>query len=514
MIGTNNRLLINIFSNIISFIVMMMINFLLTPYIVSNVGSEAYGFVGLANNFVNYAELITLSFNSLAIRFITLEIYKNELYEANRYFSSIVITNIIISVLLSCISVYFILNLEYIIDIPHHIVKDIKLLWYFVFFNFIINLIGSTYSVSTFATNRIDLNSLTNIKSNILKVFILTVSFLLFEPYVWYVGLSALLCSFFVLIMNIKYKKKLLPFLKLDFKCFEIFKVKELFLSGIWSVVTKLGQILSDGLDLLITNLFINSSSMGSLALAKTVPMAIASLLSTINSVFSPNITIYYANEDKSNLVKEVSRSMRISGIFTSICISILIILGYNFYRLWVPNENAYLIQILSILTIFGMLFSGNVGALFNIFTVVNKLRLNSFIILINGLINSFLVFVIIKNTDLGVFAVAAISSITSLVRNLTYTPIYAAKCLDLKWTTFYPPIIRYIICTALNISICFIFCYHLDKSTWIGLIFNGFICLVLGFMIGYITMLNKEEKIYFKNKFIKKIKNQKDLIK
>lgn len=508
MVDRNNRLFINIFSNIISFIITMGINFLLTPYIVNNVGSEAYGFVGLANNFVNYAQLVTLSFNSLAIRFITLEIHKEEIYEANKYFSSIVITNIIISMLLSYITLIVVGNLERIIEVPYYILKDIKLLWFFVFVNFIINLISSTYSISTFATNRIDLNSLKSIQSNILRVFTLIVSFSLFQPHVWYVGLSALICSFFIFVTNIKYKKKLLPFLKLDLKYFEISKVKELFLSGVWSVITKLGQILSDGLDLLITNLFIDSSSMGSLALAKTVPMAIASLLSNINSVFSPNITIYYAGKDKSNLVKEVSRSMRISGIFTSICISILIILGYNFYRLWVPNENAYLIQILSILTIFGMVFSGNVGALFNIFTVVNKLKLNSFIILINGLINSFLVFIIIKNTDLGVFAVAAISSMTSLVRNLTYTPIYAAKCLDLKWTTFYPPIIRYIICTVLNIFICFIFCYYLDKSTWVGLIFNGFICLLLGFMVACITMLNKEEKIYFKNKFIKVLKN------
>lgn len=506
-----NRTVINITANVISFLVVVGINFFLTPYIVNNVGSEAYGFVGLANNIISYAELITLAFNSLAIRFITLSICEGNIRRANKYFNSIIMTNIFISGILLIFSVFIIKNMDNIVEIPPNILKDVKLLWFFLFLNFFVNLLGSTYNVSTFATNRIDLNSLRIIQSNILKVLILVTSFCLFEPHVWYIGLSAFICSLFLFITNIKYKYQLLPFLKINLKYFEISKVRELFFSGIWSVVTKLGQILSDGLDLLIANLFIDSSAMGSLALAKTVPIAIVSLLSNINNVFSPNITIYYANKDKSNLVEEISRSMRISGIFTSLCVSILIILGYNFYRLWVPNENTYLIQILSILTIFGMLFSGNVSALFNVFTVVNKLKLNSFVILINGLINSFLVFIIIKNTNLGIFAVAAISSITSLVKNLTYTPIYAAKCLDLKWSTFYPPIIRYIICTILNICICFICCYYLDKDNWSELILNGFLCLAIGFTIGYITMLNRDEKVYFKNKFIKvlqKLKN------
>ena len=34
-----------------------LINFLLTPYITDNIGIEAYGFVSLAKNFVNYAQI-------------------------------------------------------------------------------------------------------------------------------------------------------------------------------------------------------------------------------------------------------------------------------------------------------------------------------------------------------------------------------------------------------------------------------------------------------------------------
>lgn len=72
----NKRLAINIIANIIAFAVNFVISFFLTPYIVETVGKEAYGFVSLGNNFVNYASLITVALNSMASRFITIEIQK------------------------------------------------------------------------------------------------------------------------------------------------------------------------------------------------------------------------------------------------------------------------------------------------------------------------------------------------------------------------------------------------------------------------------------------------------
>ncbi len=505
-----NRIFINIISNIISFVITMGINFLLTPYIVNNIGSEAYGFIGLANNFISYAELITLAFNSLAIRFITLKIYEDDIESSNKYFNSIVITNMAISFVILIITLFILYHLENMIDIPINMVKDVKILWFFVFINFIINLISSTYNVSTFVTNRLDLNSLRNIQASIIKVIILIVSFSLFNPpHVWYIGIASVLCSIFIFVTNLKYKEDLTPFLKLDFKYFEIAKIRELFMSGIWNVVTKLGQILTDGLDLLITNIFIDANAMGSLALAKTVPMAVVSLLSNINNVFSPNITRFYAERNREELVKEIDKSMRISGIFTSTFISILIVQGYYFYKLWVPNENIELVYTLAILTILGMVFTGNVGSLFGVFTVVNSLKLNSIVILVNGLLNSFLVFIIIKNTNLGVLAVAGVSSITSLLRNITYTPIYAAKCLDLRWTTFYPPIIRYIICNIFNVFIAFIFSYNLNKYTWFGFILSSFLSLILNLMLGYIIMLNRSEKHIIQNNIMYHVKNK-----
>ena len=68
----NKELLINMISSIVSFVITMGISFFLTPFIVGKLGREAYGFIGLINNIISYASVVTIALNSMAGRFITL----------------------------------------------------------------------------------------------------------------------------------------------------------------------------------------------------------------------------------------------------------------------------------------------------------------------------------------------------------------------------------------------------------------------------------------------------------
>ena len=70
------KLAINMFGQVLNLGINFCISFFLTPYIISQVGAEAYGFVGLANEFIGYAQIITVAINSMASRFIILKFQK------------------------------------------------------------------------------------------------------------------------------------------------------------------------------------------------------------------------------------------------------------------------------------------------------------------------------------------------------------------------------------------------------------------------------------------------------
>jgi O-antigen/teichoic acid export membrane protein len=151
----NKQFAINMIAQVVGFVVMMGISFLLTPFIVEHVGSEAYGFVGLANNFVSYAQVITVALNSMASRFITIKITEKDVEGSNRYFTSVVIANIVTALVLSVPSALIILNLNKIVNVSEAILIDVQWLWAFIFLNFLVSIISSTYSVATFVRNKL-----------------------------------------------------------------------------------------------------------------------------------------------------------------------------------------------------------------------------------------------------------------------------------------------------------------------------------------------------------------------
>ena len=159
------QVLINMVAQIIAFTINMGISLFLTPFIVENIGAEANGFVSLANNFIQYAQLFTIALNSMAGRFIAIKVYEKNKEETFKYFSSVFWANLILSVILTIIFTFIIVFLEHFVQISDGLVVDVKILWTFIFLNFIISIFTSIFNISTFVKNRLDLNSIVNAKS-------------------------------------------------------------------------------------------------------------------------------------------------------------------------------------------------------------------------------------------------------------------------------------------------------------------------------------------------------------
>ena len=85
----SRQLIINLIASIVATVVNYGISLLFTPYLVRTAGGEAYGFVSLANNMVNYASIVTIALSSVAGRFIAIEVHKGNQEKANIYFNSV-----------------------------------------------------------------------------------------------------------------------------------------------------------------------------------------------------------------------------------------------------------------------------------------------------------------------------------------------------------------------------------------------------------------------------------------
>lgn len=509
------QLYVNLIAQTLAFAVNLAISFFLTPFIVDHIGVEANGFVGLANNFVEYAQLITVALNSMAGRFITIKIHQKNEKDANRYFTSVFFANLFLSVVLTIVFTFIVVFLGNIVNISNDILVDVKILWALIFANFIISIFSSIFSISTFVENRLDLTAGANIRGIIIKAIILVVCYNFFRPFTFYVGIAMVALGLNNLISHIIYKRRLVPNLKIRKEYFSFKYLKELLAAGIWNSVSKLSSILSSGLDLIITNIFVNSVAMGVMNLSKTISNIVLSLFGTLASIFAPQLTISFAEGDSDAMKKQLISAVKLMGLFSAIPIAVLIGFGKEFYELWVPSQNAVLLEVLTIITSFNLIFALPLEPLYNIFTVKNKIKVSSIALVIFSTCSIVTVFVglnFIHNEDAKIIYIAAVGAFYNILRVLTFLPIYGAKCLDFKKTTFYPTILKNTLSVVILVIIAFAIKFVFDINSWIKMIVACMLLGILGLVINIFILFNKDERnenILLVKEYLAKIKGK-----
>lgn len=491
----NKQLIINMAAQIIVFFVNTAIGFFVTPYLVNRLGSEAYGFIGLANNFVNYASLITIALNSMAGRFMTLAIHTGDIKKANGYFNSLLMSNVIIAAVMMIPSILCVAFIDKLINVPPYLLFDVRCTFAIVFLNFLLSTLQTAFGMGFFVRNKLYLNSLRIIESNILRISVILLMFAFMQPRITYMVIGSFASSIFIIITNIYYTKKLLPELKINKTQASWRYVKELIASGIWNCVTKLSQIFTSGLDLLVANLFIDAQAMGVLSLAKMLPNVIVGFITSIAGVFSPSLTILYAKNQIKELISETKSAMKILSVFSVIPNIILIVLGYNFFRLWVPSEDAHMLQILSVMTVINSCITGPIQPLYQIYTITNKVKINSIVMIIYGVTSIVITLIVLSLTDLGVYAIAGVSLVLSLVVSIVFHIPYTAKLLGMSRLTFFPEVIKSCLSCVIISAIGFGIKKIYDPQGWIGLIVMAIIIAGIGLVFNIFLVLNKRER-------------------
>lgn len=505
------QLSINISAQLISFSLNLMINFLLTQFLVNNIGTETFGFIGLANNFIQYIEVVTVAFNTMASRFITIKILQNDINGANEYFSTVLIGNILISIVLIPITFVFLLNIDKFINISIELVKEVKILWGVIFVNFIFSLISSVYAISTFVKNRLEIVSINNAIGYIVKAVILIIMFNIMIPSVTYVGIATVIATIVSLIINIKVAKKLLP--EIQFKIIDIrFKLaRKLLVSGMWSSLSKLSAILSSGIDLLISNIMIDSIAMGKISIARTIPLMIISCFTVITNVFAPQLTIYYAKKEIENIKKSLEYSIKGISVFSNVIISIFIILANDFYRLWVPKESSQFLTILSVIVCIQMIIYLPLQPLNNIFPMVNKLKLPALSVFISGLLTVIFEIVMIKTCDnyfIKVVMIVLSSAIFEIFRSVLFIPIYSSKCIGIESGYIYKIIFKNSVIFCILVIIYRCFSRFIVINTWLRIIIVGIIMAVIGLIVNWLLLLTKSERELFTKNIKSRVRN------
>lgn len=490
---------LNMALSIAVFVLNLCVSFFLTPYIVQKLGAAAYGFIGLSNNIIGYTSLLTIAINSMAGRFITISVHQKSIEEANLYLSTVFFTNLLFAIIFVVTYIVLAIFLPNILSIPDGQISDVQTLFILLGLSSSFGLMTGIFGVSTYITNRLDLSNIRTMVGMLIRVVLLLLMYGLFAPKLWFFGIAAMMMCFYTMATNFKLMRVLTPQLHISRANFNWSYLKEVTASGAWNILTKLSEILSRGLDLLLANIFISATAMGLLSITMTIPILIISFFSSISANFAPVYTKLYAEGKLSEFNKELKSAIRLCGFLSCLPMAIVFVYGEMFYSLWLPGQNANLLYWLTIAGCAASILSMPLEPLWSIFTITNKVKLSSLNLLLMSVLTIITVLVLMYFSDnevIRLFILASTRTFYGIIRVLTFLPIYGAKILGFSKWNFYPSILKNLINISVLVSFNFVIKNFLLENSWFHLFIGCLITLASGIAISSVTILTSPERV------------------
>ena len=343
---------------------------------------------------------------------------------------------------------------------------------------------------------------------NIIKILIIMVLFVIFPAKIYYISFATMLSGIVIATMNFNLTKRLTPELKISKVYFRFKDLKILIASGIWNSINSLASSLFNGLDLMLANLLLNEKDMGILSISKSIPAIVGSFFGSLSGLFTPTLTMLFANKLLQKLTDESKKASKIYSLVLAVPVVGFVVFGRYFYSLWLPHmdeESITMIYYCAVLSILPYLAECVVYPLKSLNVVANKLKVPMFVNLIGGIFSVILTFILVKFTSFGILAIAGTSAGILILINVVFTPIYACYILKIDYKTFYPVLGQ----SMITIIALFLLFYGikciLPVYSW-----GSFFCCVIiaggaGYLLSFLFLVPKGER----TAMINQIKNR-----
>jgi len=476
------------------FVLNILIGLWYTPYLIRNLGVAAYGLVPLANSLTSYLSLINLSINGAAGRFLTLDLEKEDFNSANRTFNTVLVGNTALAALTLPFVVGLVLLSPRWFDIPPGHERPAQWLFAATLFSYLITMVQSSFSVSSWARNRFDLRNAVIAVDRMTRVGIVVAAFSFVQPSLWHVGLGFLGASAIGFAGDLLLWRRLTPQLHIQPAKFDRSRVRQLFGMGGWLVVNQVGTLLFNHVDLIVANILLGAEIAGEYGSVLLFSTLLRRLAQTASTVLTPTILAKYARRDLDAVNRISKQSVKFLGLAMALPIGVLCGLAQPLLALWLGTSFQKLASLVVMLTAH-LVVNLAVLPLFGLNIALNKVKLPGIVTLLMGILNVGLAIGFVE-LGWGALGIAAASALVLTLKNMLFTPIYAAMIQKLPWWTFMSTMFPATIAALFTAGIAYGITKVIDLHSWLNLFAVGGAISLLYVWIIYFRILREEERV------------------
>ena len=493
---------VNLIAGLVSNAVTLAISLFLTPYLVEHLGDEAYGYIGLSDQFLTIATIFTTALNSMANRFILLAYQKQDKQKVLEYYSSLFVGGAILAGVFFVGGMFVAGSVEHIFKVTPSLLPAVKLTFAISIVNFCVITLMSIFTTAAFIKNRLSLSSMGELVANLVKALFLVTVFTLLDPQLYYARLGGLLYTVVLYGIHMLNTRRLLPELKIRLRFAKLKAIKELVVSGMWNSFSQIIQLLMVGMDLALANWLLDERAMGLLSISNMLTMASNSIIGVVVGIFSPVLFRTYAQRHFSKLRMQTAQTVRLECAVMFVPLAGLFVFSPYFYSLWMPYKSQADIMLLAAITavkLWEQFARLTTEALRLNFTMYNQLRSSVIVRLLFSVFNLPLVVLLVTVCPSYTGSVLLIAGISSVLYSIYYwavEPWLVSRVTGEAVKAYYQMILREILLFACLVG-AFSAIYGCMPAPvgWASFLLLAGCAGAFGYLIVWMVGLNKSDR-------------------
>ena len=471
----------NALSRIVVYIAVVMIQIIMVPYVIHNVGVEEYGIIGVVNSLLSYAGILTVALSATTGRNLVFYFENKEYEKASIEMSTVLIG--VSFVVIACIlpSVLLVDYISSLLKVSGSLATGVKVITALSIVCFWINVFGGIINSATFVKNRLDLSGYIELAQ---KLFLFSSIYFVF--YFYGKGLAQyayalVITNVIVVVIRIWLLKKLLPEIDVRIDLFSKGRLKESFSLNGWIIVNQLGALLFLQTDLIVANQVISTLAAGQLAALLVIPMQIRVLATLTANLFAPTQTKLLASGDVDKFKESLALSIRLTGLFAALLIGVYCGFSKPILTLWLGEEFSNL-SVTAVLMTFYLVPVLSIMPCWTALIALGENKVAAIITLVMG--GVYVVVCTILASYFGILGIVATGCIFLTVRNLLIMPILLHKKGVVELPRFYKDIGFVMAVFIIIYIVSLLISESLNPTSIIELFFSLFLACVFGISI------------------------------
>ncbi|AKB38765.1 hypothetical protein MSSAC_4175 [Methanosarcina siciliae C2J] len=433
----------NVTSNIVYFVINIIIGLKLVPYFVDTLGLAAYGLIPLATSITSYVTLIIDSLNTSISRYLTIDLQRSDIARANQTFNTALFgTLAIVLILIPIVLLVAWLAPEFFDtgDIPS---GDVFILFSLILGSVLIRAWSSNFMVTLFAHNRLDYRNLVNIVNLVTQLILIIIFFTIFLPSLVYVGISYFIAALVSLFVAYNFSRKVCPDLQISISSYSQARFREIRGIAFWVVIGAIGFMLNANIALTIVNRLFGNVAGSEYSLVIQWSILLNGISGLVTNAMTPMIYNYYSKRDTAGLIKFALFAMKCMSLFMTPIIGLVCLFSPQLLTLWMGSDEYAHLAPLMWIVVSPVIVTVQVSAISSIDVGYGRVKVPAFYSLFAGILNVYLSCTLPFIFGLGVYGVAISGAITKILHTGISAPLYVAYVVHVPLSTFIKEIVR-----------------------------------------------------------------------